>query len=1618
MLATVLENKGRLALSDDLGKARRLHGLTIVCRAIHAELKSIAAALPSFSADPAGHPLSPAMRKLQNAARFCGQWGMANMIGAMVELSSIIEQTARSPGKERGEQEERIKTLAQGVNALGVHARETAQGHTVSYIALNDVFAKVVKKARPNLLDLSPAQSARLMFMPVPPSIEVEAEWAPAAAASRTSFVESLMELERALGDDGGVSVAQAAAAACASNPYRSLAGLLEVIHAVASACPLEDPQDIERVRQEISRIRFEVNKGEAITPVTPDAFLFSELMHRAASFEGRCEWVDRIRAKYSLSQPRSGSGSVSMHDIAKRFVEATEKLKEAYQQAMLSNTPKSLQKVGDSLLRESSKLESAAFTTHASNFAWKANELTQGRDSFEDWVFGAATVLLMQEAASSWGNDRAQTELDGLGAIMRGAGNVCASSTLQSSMRTLAIQKACSSIVADAARAKISVESAVRAIGLGAPSPAEVQKMAAGIGAEVARLMEVAKGVLDCVGLHAGARVADAVRIKASQPETWATPEGQHAIFDGLSRVTELFSRIRPSSLIDMQPEEAGDWEPHLRAGTDATQGSLASPSEGQVDLAGAELDGGQGQTPLHEATAAGDHQEVGAESAPKEGAANARTEVEKVQEQHEDMPGVHEFSAPGHEATQEDHGVAPDGQPVSMESRVSDCDEPATGMDKPSAMGAIAQSSSEEPTEQESAGDDLLTQMAALDAPQNGGAGAGAATENAQGCAFGIDFDDADLDDPFGPARAEGLAINFQPQEPSELLRDFLAAAEGRENQLDTGDQELLKIMFEESAQCLEDIQSLVGRWAQEPAGEGLVGTVAEIRRHVHTLKGVLRTCGLMGAGAILHAMEDRLEITPDDGAALSQEVEAYDQAMRGVAEVVEAARSDYELALSGQDPQQSGAPADASYSFGAEHDGNAGETLQQAADSSAQTAPAATAGGEDPQPAQASHAHPASSADPAATTASTPAPTSQTENDSQAGAAGETEPGLGATVGSAPPAKPAQQLHSTTQRAPTGTAQTVRVPLSSAVSLGESSGRVMMDSQRTADEIERAARSLVEFESGLNRMGPLLRSLDILASASIASSAAHSSKGTHGFDALELDRYTELQEVVRSLKEAYEDTLSASSALSENIRSLQASSQVSTELAGELQMQSSELIMVSLATQKQRLEKSVATACKDTGKSATVEVAASCRVPASSVDRIMPAIEHLVRNAVAHGIESPEKRIEAGKSASGSIVIAMSEGGSDAGSVSICVRDDGAGIDIAKVLQVAIKKGLASKERNYDESAILEFMFMPGFSTASSVSELAGRGVGLDAVRSIISSLGGMVSVKTRAGVGTEFTLSMPSDASTMAVIPVSAEGFNCMVPLSLVARIVPAVDGLALHDGGRVEIDGVEHDLIMLPGRAPVEYHRRTSARRQGHLLVMRSPGLKKAVFVDAIGPQRKVAVRPLGPYVRSVPGLLATAQAATGELRLVVNPMMLQPSSQGAGQSETASRAKAPLRRVLVVDDSSTVRLATARFLSKNGYQTSTAKDGLDALEQISQGLRPDAIVLDLEMPGMDGFSLMAELRRREATKTIPMVVISSRTAEKHRARAQDLGASHYLAKPFEDSLLLKALKTL
>jgi chemosensory pili system protein ChpA (sensor histidine kinase/response regulator) len=430
--------------------------------------------------------------------------------------------------------------------------------------------------------------------------------------------------------------------------------------------------------------------------------------------------------------------------------------------------------------------------------------------------------------------------------------------------------------------------------------------------------------------------------------------------------------------------------------------------------------------------------------------------------------------------------------------------------------------------------------------------------------------------------------------------------------------------------------------------------------------------------------------------------------------------------------------------------------------------------------------------------------------------------------------------------------------------------------------------------------------------------------------------------------------------------------------------------------------------------------------------------PAFEHLLRNCVAHGIEAPEARTAHGKPAAGAITVALHQEGND---VSVEFRDDGAGLNVERIRAKAVAQGLIEPDAEVGSAEAAQIIFMPGFSTAAEVTELAGRGIGMDVVRAEVNALGGRIETTFEAGQGTAFRMVLPLTTAVTQVVMLRAGNLSVGVPANLVeiVRRTTASELEAAYRSGQFD-EGIEHLPFFWAGSLLQSSTRSVEvAGRTRPVVIFRSASQRMAMHVDEVLGNQEIVVKNLGPQLSRLPGLAGMSVLASGAVVLVYNPVALatvygeQIRAQGsllplaldAAPEAAAAQPAAPVLSgvnqvlqvplVLVVDDSITVRRVTQRLLQREGYRVALAADGLQALERL-QDERPTVVLSDIEMPRMDGFDLARNIRSDTALRDLPIIMITSRIAEKHREHARELGVNHYLGKPYSEEELLSLVK--
>jgi chemosensory pili system protein ChpA (sensor histidine kinase/response regulator) len=556
-----------------------------------------------------------------------------------------------------------------------------------------------------------------------------------------------------------------------------------------------------------------------------------------------------------------------------------------------------------------------------------------------------------------------------------------------------------------------------------------------------------------------------------------------------------------------------------------------------------------------------------------------------------------------------------------------------------------------------------------------------------------------------------------------------------------------------------------------------------------------------------------------------------------------------------------------------------------------------------------------------------------------------------------------------------------------------------------------------NLSEFDKTVDRLREQFRKLEIEIEVQIRSNYQDAPESADAsFDPLELDQFSALQQLSRGMSESVSDLLNLQEMLEENARSseqlLTKQSRVSTELQEGLM----KTRMVPFGSIAARLRRIVRSAAQESGKRARLAlnmVGSNDELDRNVLEHITVPLEHMMRNAVVHGIEEPSQRRAAGKDEEGEIAITVE---SEATEFVIRIADDGAGIDTDKIRQRALERGLLEADAEPSRQQLYEFMMNSGFSTTDEVTRLAGRGVGMDVVTSEIKQIGGSLEVDSERGQGSLFTIRIPFTLAIMQAIGVVAGDQRYLLPLSSVvgvSRIMPD-EYRKLMDAEEpiFRFAGQEYPLLDLE---PLLGERGTPLGRDNVSLLILSAGDHKAALrVPELLPHREVVIKPVGPQISSVPGILGGSITGDGSVLVILDPGPLIRHALIHGVAPVTepdwAQTQPSRKLVMIVDDSITMRKVTSRVLQSHDFDVLTAKDGVDALEQLQDRL-PDVILCDIEMPRMDGYEVIERVREDARLRHIPIVMITSRAGQKHRDRAMQLGANAYLTKPYREQEL-------
>ncbi|MBX3690861.1 Hpt domain-containing protein [Dokdonella sp.] len=776
---------------------------------------------------------------------------------------------------------------------------------------------------------------------------------------------------------------------------------------------------------------------------------------------------------------------------------------------------------------------------------------------------------------------------------------------------------------------------------------------------------------------------------------------------------------------------------------------------------------------------------------------------------------------------------------------------------------------------------------------------------------------------------------------------------------------DEDLLDIFVLEGNDILDQADTTMARLRETPHERELLGG---LQRNLHTLKGGARMAGLAPIGDLAHVMESLLDAVQEGLREMDRPaVEALERGFDGLHGLVQRVARRQAIAM----------PERAIMRF---ENLVAGETLSAPTASDRAAAAAAVS---EPAPA--------------------PAP---------------------APVRPAPRPMPVAEIEEEA-RAPQ---EMIRVRSELLDSLVNYAGEVSIYRSRLEQQISTFRFNLIEFEQTVSRLREQLRKLEIETEAQIIAryQREHHEGADATFDPLELDRFSQLQQYSRALGESVSDLVSIQGLLDDLTRQSETLLLQQSRVSSDLQEGLMRTRMVPFDSLVPSLRRTLRQAAQETGKRAQLKVeGAQGEMDRNLLERMKAPFEHMLRNALAHGIETPEQRLAAGKPLDGTVTIAVTRESTE---VVLRITDDGAGMDRDAIRAKAISQGMLSPDAQLSDRDLYGFIMEPGFSTAEQVTQLSGRGVGMDVVLSEIKQLGGSLVIDSKPGEGSVFTIRLPFTLAVTQAILVRLGDAVYAVPMSSVQGVVR----IALDDyqrrmtsgnptyayaGDEFSIYELSHLLGVPPGRIVDE--------TQLPLLMTRTGDQRAAVRIDAVVGSREIVVKSVGPQISSVPGIFGATIMGDGSVVMILDlaPLVRRVSalraSVAAGEVSEMPAAAEPVavetRRnplIMVVDDSITMRKVTTRVLERADMEVITAKDGLDAVEKLQDNV-PDLMLLDIEMPRMDGYELATYMRNDARLRGVPIIMVTSRTGEKHRQRAIEIGVERYLGKPYQEADLLR-----
>ena len=617
---------------------------------------------------------------------------------------------------------------------------------------------------------------------------------------------------------------------------------------------------------------------------------------------------------------------------------------------------------------------------------------------------------------------------------------------------------------------------------------------------------------------------------------------------------------------------------------------------------------------------------------------------------------------------------------------------------------------------------------------------------------------------------------------------------------------------------------------------------------------------------------------------------------------------------------------------------------------------------------------------------------------------------------------PTAPLQSISRPLAKAAEQVEPKVRVDVRAIDEMLRTSGEFAISCGHVVERVRQAIKILAELRE---RQGTLWdRSNDMesfVATQGIAAGRRHAlatavNAASTGFDPLELDQYNELHTHVHGFTETAADLQLLGSRLIDALTAIETAARQHVSLNSELHDRLMTSRMVPARQLESRLQRTVRQVADQCGKQVALLVEGTdVMLDDQMVNTLIDPLQHLLRNAIDHGIEAPTLRAELGKPQTGTIVLRFARDGKY---LVVTCRDDGAGLDLARIYAQALKRGLIAESDSLDESAIARLILRSGFSTAETVTQVSGRGVGMDIVHTQIAKSKGSIDIQSRSGGGASFTLRLPIQLGVAHCLLVVVQGETYALSSANLEQIIyEGARDVRQTDGGwqyaTAELTCATHFLAQLVGAADAST---AALERERHVVLMNDLSGRVAIVVDAVIGGQELVIKKPGRLLAGIQGLVGASILGTGGVVPILELTELLRLDRGEFVAElpTAARLDGAVD-VLVVDDSLSVRTALSTMLVEEGFQVRTAKDGVEAIEAIAER-RPAVIVADLEMPRMNGLELTAHIRANATTRMVPVIMVTSRTAEKHRKQAAAAGVDDYLTKPYREQELVSRLR--